>query len=567
VSFVSWSTATVALGVLAITAMLFALQRLRVQRRRLGLAAAPLWSQAARAAPPRVLGGPFRRPLSFLLALVIALVLWLAASRPEPTAPPVGGVHLFYLDASALMTGGGAFARARTDLARQVAAVPPRARRVVLGDLSGTTLLEAGEDVALLPARLDGVRPGIYPSAFSRWMAQRDLATPATVHYFGHRAVFDAAARAHGDVRLVPGFLVDPVAVNRGIVELGVSPAASGAWDRADVLVTVTDSTARAPKADDLRLRLGDAAAVPARVEATGDGRFVLRDVPATGEVLEVALRHGDNFTVDDQATIRIPDRRPVRVAIGTGVPATIERALRLDPAFRIVAPAAAQVVVRVAGASGDRLPSLILTDPVAEPATFVVTSPADEGDVALADRMDALGLRGIDAAVLADDLGRTVALREGTPSAVRSVHAWRSLFDERTAFARSPALPLFVSQTLRWLAVPMPWIPYAKAGAPIVDQSALYGLAEDPGLRGQGLGDDVYLSEAGRMEIAGREVRVALADRETSRMAAARSTAASPTRDTPGVDLIDLLFPGLLLLAFALLALEWRLFQRGWMP
>ncbi len=567
VSFASWSAIVVASGALAIAALLFVLQRLRVQRRRVALAAAPLWSQAARAAPPRMLGGRFRRPLPFLLALAIALALWLAASRPESTAPPVGGVHLFYIDASALMTTDGAFAGARADLVRQVAAVPPRARRVLLGDPSATTLLAVGEDRALLPARLDGVRPGLYPSAFARWLAQRDPATPVTIHYFGHRAVFDAARRAHGGVRLVPGFLADPVAANRGIVELGVSPAASGAWDRADVFVAIMDSTARVPRSDDLRLRLDDALLSPARIETVGDGRFVVRDLPSTGKALEVALQRGDDFTADDHATILIPDRRPVRVAIGAGVPATIERVLRLDPAFRIVAPEAAQVAVRVAGTSGDRLPSLILTDPAAEPATFVVTSPADEGDVALADRMDALGLRGMDAAVLADDLGRSVALREGTPTTVRSVSAWRSMFDERTAFARSPTLPLFVSQTLRWLARPTPWVPYVKAGEPLIDQSALYGLADDPALRAQGLGDGVYLPEAGRMAIAGREVRVALADRETSRLAAARPAEASHVADLPGNGLIDRLFPALLLLAFALLAFEWRLFQRGWMP
>ncbi|MBD8678388.1 hypothetical protein [Sphingomonas sp. CFBP 13720] len=567
VNFASWSAAVVASGALVIAALLFVLQRLRVQRRRVALAAAPLWSQAARAAPPRVLGGRFRRPLSFVLALAIALALWLAASRPESTAPPAGGVHLFYLDASALMTGDGAFARARTDLVRQASAVPPRARRVVLGDPSATTLLAAGEDGALLPARLDGVRPGLYPSAFARWLAQRDPATPVTIHYFGHRAVFDAARRANGRVRLVPGFLADPVAANRGIVELGVSPAASGAWDRADVFVAITDSAARAPRPDDLRLRLGDAALSPARIEAAGDGRFVVRDVPATGKALEVALQRGDDFTADDRASILIPDLRPVRVAIGAGVPATIERVLRLDPAFRIVTADAAQVVVRLAGTPGDRLPSLILTDPVAEPATFVVTSPAGDGDVALADRMDSLGLRGIDAGVLADDLGRSVALREGTPTTVRSVSAWRSLFDGRTAFARSSTLPLFVSQTLRWLARPTPWVPYAKAGEPLVDQSALDGLADDPALREQGLGDGVYLPEAGRTVIAGREVRVALADRETSRLAAARPAAASPVADVSSGSLIDLLFPALLLVAFTLLAFEWRLFQRGWMP
>ncbi|KQN90800.1 hypothetical protein ASE90_17095 [Sphingomonas sp. Leaf67] len=555
VSFAAWSVPVVVVGALAIAALLYALQRLRVHRRRVALAAAPLWLQAARAAPPRVLGGPFRRPLAFLLALAIALALWLAASRPEPVGAPAAGVHLFYLDPSALMTGGGSFAQARAALTREAAAVPARARTVYLGDADGTLLLAPGEDGALLPARLGDVRPGLYPSTFARWLATRDRGAPVTVHYFGHRAVFDAAVRPGGDVRVVPGFLADPVANNRGIVELGVSPAASGAWDRADVLVTLSDAALGA-----------DALRMPGRVDALGGGRFVVRDVPATGQTLTVALRQGDGFAADDRASILIPDRRPVRVAIGAGVPATIARAVRIDPAFRIVALGAAQVVIRTADASAPALPSLVLTDPAREAATFVVTTPPGEGDVALADRLDALGLRGIDAAGVADDLGRPVALREGVPAAARSVAAWRTLFAEQTGFARSPALPLFVSQTLRWLAAPTPWVPYAKAGARLPDQSALYGLAGDPALRSQSLGDGVYLSSAGPAKVAGRDVQVALADRETSRLASARPAAASPV-DGAGGSVPDLLFPVLLLFAAVLLACEWRLFQRGWMP
>ncbi len=569
VSFVAWSTAAVVAGAIAIAALLALLQRLRVQRRRVMVAALPLWSQVARAMPPRVTGGRFRRPLSYLLALAIALALWLAASRPEPVAPPQGGVHVFYLDASALMTGGDAFAQARAALERQVAGVAPRARSVVLGDGAGTMLLAPGEDAALLPARLAGVRPALRPaSGFARWLAGVDRATPATIRYFGHRAPFDAVPRPGGAVRLAAGFLAAPVAVNRGIVALGVSPAASGSWGRADVLVTLWDSRGDgASGADALRWTLGGAAWVPARVDAAGGGRLIARDVPATGATLGVALRDGDGFAADDRASIVIPDRRPIGVAIGAGVPASIIRAVRLDPAFRIVAADAAQVAVDTGGAGAGRLPALVLTDPAREPATFVVAAPAGEGDVALAERLDSLGLRRIDAAGLADALGRPVALREGAPGAARMVGAWAPMFADRSAFARSPALPLFVSQTLRWLAGPAPWTPYAKAGASLPDQSALYGLSDDPALRAEGLGESVHLPQAGETMVAGRRIAVALSDPETSRMAAARSGRAPGVAPVSPGGAADLLIPALLLLAALLLAGEWRLYHRGWMP
>lgn len=566
VTFAAWSAAVVAAGALAVAALLFALQRLRIQRRRVAMAATPLWSQVARDAPPRVLGGRFRRPIAYLLALAIALALWLAASRPEPSATPTAGVQALYLDTSALMTGGTRMADAQAALIRAVAAAPVRARTVYLGDAAATILLAPGEDGALLPARLSAVRAGLRPSTFARWLGGLDPRAVVIVRYFGARAVFDAAPRPGGAVQVVPGYLTQPVADNRGIVDLGVSPAASGAADRADALVTLFDGRSRALGTDDVRVRLGGDDWAPPRVDAASGGRFILRDVPAAGQVLEVALRRGDAFAADDAAAIVVPDRRPVRVAIGAGVPDTIRRAVQLDPALRIVAAEAAQVAIRRADAPAGRLPALLLTDPTREAATFVVTTPAGEDQTTLADRLDALGLRGLDAVGLADALGRPVAVRQGAPATVRSVAVWRQVFDARSGFARSATLPLFVSQTLRWLAAPAPWFPYAKAGERLPDQSALYGLADDPAVGAAGLGDGIYLADAGATTVAGRPVAVALIDRETSRLAAAAAregaTVAVPDGAYP-----DLLLPVLLLLAAGLLAVEWRLVQRGWMP
>ncbi len=567
--FANWSASTVALGALAIAAILYALQRLRAQRRVVRIASVPLWSQAARAVPPRVLGGRFRRPLAYLLALLIALALWLAASRPEPTATPDGRFHHFVLDASALMTQGDAFARARAALTTQLAAVRPRDRDVYLDD--GTLLLAAGEDGALLPGRLTGMGAVPRPSGFRDWLSRSPAEWrrgPVAVHYFGHRAVFESVRRPDAPIRLTAGLLVDPVARNHGIVGLGVSPAASGAWGRADVLIALWDSGDPAPSLDRVRLRLAGRTLVPAAVEASGGGRYMLRDVPAEGQSLDVAWRDGDGFAADDSATIHIPDRRAVAVAVGPGVPATIMRVLRLDPAFRIVAADAAQIVIRTANdrTTGGSRPALVLTDPSVEAATFVVTTPDDGPDDALADRLDALGLRQIDAGSLADDLGRAVAVREGRAGGTRSVAVWRTVFSEQTAFARSPALPLFVSQSLRWLARPTPWIPYAKAGTMLLDQSGLYGLAVDPAQDARRFGDGIYLSRAGIVDIAGQRVAVSLTDANTSRLAAAVGPARAGAEPVQG-GYPDPWVAALLLAAAVLLALEWRLFQRGWMP
>lgn len=563
-TFAAWSPLVVGLGALAIALTLFALQRLRVQRRIVPLAGASLWLQAAREAPPRVLGGRFSRLPAYLLALVISLCLWLAASRPALDAAGDGRFHLFYLDASALMLPGDNFTDARNAMLADLARLPAADREVVLGDGHVGWLLAPGEDSALLLGRLGSNAAAATPSRFAAWLegAATGRAGPVTVHYYGARGPYAGIAAGRGDVRVSAGYLAAPLPGNHGIVALGVSPAASGAWDRADVLVTLSDGKTT-PQLDAVRLTMGDRDLATDTADAAGGGRFVLRDVPATGERLTVAWRGGDGFPADDRAAILLPDRRPVRVAIGADVPATLARAIRLDPAFRTVAPGAAQVIVGNAPATvqAPRVPTLTLTSPDTQPATFLFTDIDRLDSGVLPARLDQLGLGQLDAGGLADELGRAVSVGVAT-GPTRRVAVWRQIFTADSGFARSAALPLFVSQSLRWLARPDPWIPYAGAGDLLVDQSALYGLSDDPTLAKRRLNDAIYLPQAGEMRIGDRALTVALADEATTRLAAAPSpvaAVATPSRRYP-----DLPLAMLLIVAAVLLAVEWRLFQRG---
>lgn len=559
----------VGVGAVVLTAILFALQRLRVRERIVAVAGASLWLQAARATPPRMLTERFRRWLAFLLALAIVLLLWLGAARPERTDAPGERVQVFYLDAAAPMLSGGAWADAKRALIADVAAVPARRRTVILGDADGATLLEPGEPVALLARRLDGTAAAARPSAFARWargFAARDASgRDVALRYYGSAAAL-AAARAGlpAGLLLSPGYVVPAVPDNRGIVALGASPAASGAWNRADVRITVAAADGAAVDPAAVRVTHADDGIAAERLVPLGDGRFVVRDVPADGAAFTVALS-GDGFPADDRATLTMPVRRPVRVALAPVVPDTLRAVVRADTGLALVAAGNADVVIRRAGDGfgGDK-PALILTDPATQGDSFVfATDDADER-VALSEGLDRLGLAELDAARLADDLRRPVAVGFA-PAKQRTIGVWAGVFAPGSSFAGSRAMPLFVAQGLRWLAGPSPWIPFARADAPLIDQSARYGLAPDPAMARETLNGEMIAGATAPYRPGGRTLAVSLLDRDTT-IAAARP--APPVVALPGgTGGIDPLFAAAMLLAASLLAIEWIAYRRGAMP
>ncbi|MHA4875138.1 hypothetical protein, partial [Enterococcus faecium] len=82
-----------------------------------------------------------------------------------------------------------------------------------------------------------------------------------------------------------------------------------------------------------------------------------------------------------------------------------------------------------------------------------------------------------VDAGALADALHRPIGV-DVRDAPRRSVSVWSALFGRGMPFAGSAAMPAFVTQSLHWLGGAGGWRPYAKAGAPLPDQSTLYGLS-----------------------------------------------------------------------------------------
>lgn len=555
-------------GAIGLAGLVFALQVLKARQKRVRIAAAGLWAHAARSAPLRVFRQRFQRWLAYLLILAIALLLWFAGARPERAPDPDGLRHVFYLDASAGLTARDDFARASRALLADVRATDPAQREVYLGDATATPLLRPGENVALLARRLETTAARPRPSEFARFLATRrrfsePRAKGPIVHYYGNWAAAGAALPAESET-LVYGYLAPPVADNRGIVALGARPAGSGAADRADILVEAVDAGDRPVAAQDIAFTL-DGAPVAARA-ATGEaGGLILRDVPASGGVFEARLTRGDAFAADDRASLRLPDRRRLRVALSPATPVPLRRAIGVDAGLEITDPETAQVAVRLAGeAFAPRLPALELA-PTRDHPAFFLTRSTDEADGDLSADAAALGLDGLDVAALARTANRSVAVESGR-GPVRGLAIWSLLFEEGRGFTSSADFPVFVGRAVRWVADPEPWIPFAAAGTDLIDQAHLYGFAADRRIASRAVNGDLHLGPAGEMRIGDLPVRIALTDRDV--------TLGAGQPIPPGVELsrrrgsaVDLPFLLLVALAGVLLLFEWRLHGRGWMP
>ncbi|PVX29343.1 hypothetical protein [Sphingomonas pokkalii] len=552
-SFATFGLAGTIAGALALVALLYLLQRLRARRRVVHLPAAALWAQAMREAPARALGGRFRHWLAFALIVAIALALWLAAAHPQAAPAETGASRRFYLDNSALLAPAGELARAKRALLADVRATPAQRRAVFLGDAAGTRLLAPGESDSLLARRLDLVTAEARPSGFGAWLRRTGESGPGdTIRYYGGWPVLrDATPAAPRGTAVQPGYLARAVPDNRGIVALGATPARSGMAGRADILVAVAAARGESPSPSALRWTLDGKPFAPTSVENAGGGQYLVRNVAATGQVLQVTLAGNDGFPQDDAAALRLPDRTPLRVALLGGTPDVVRAAIAADGGLTIVPAASAQVAIGDAGATGSlALPALVFTDPARQGRAFAFAEPDNAAKGALADRLDELGLAQVDASAIADALGKPIGV-DITQGARRRVGVWRALFAPDSPFALDAAMPIFLAQSLRWLGNADGWRPYAKAGAPIPDQSRLYGLPDRAGAD--------LLGVATRIDAA----PVALTDRAVT-LAAADTSARPAVAPEGGALPADLPFVLLVLAAGLLLAAEWWLLQRG---
>jgi len=547
-------------GLLATAAVLYALQRLRVRHESRTVVTSLFWREATEETRARSLFERFRHPLAYAMALLCAGLMLLGAGRLDEDRDE-GLRHVLLLDASAGMARAVGettrFAQAQAALAAELAESPRDRSEVLWCGEHVRTLLAPGEDRALLGPRLAGRTPDLAPGTLDRALRSRARMEDGEgggrrFVLFGDAPVAPSTLAALGAGERVERAVLAPVIDGgMGITAMGVSEPASGRWGMVDLFIQTRGGST---SIFDLTLTLdGERFERGGVIGTDGDRRgFLISDVPAAGALLEARLdTDGEaadaDLVADDVASIRLPSRPPIRVAVDGLVPAfgaAVRAVLAADPAVELVEGAGEADVV-VGGASAGR-PSLRFPSSADQEEAILIGHDREvDSSVALASAVGELGLDRVDASALAESLGRPLAVG-ALPSDVRRVAIWSELMDpSRTSFLESRAFPVLVGRSIRWLAQVPDLTPYRAIGR--LEPTALDGAR----------------SSLAAMVTVDLDA-ASLLDPATTAPVTAGVSLAEPSPEGAGP---WRLYTWVLLLALAALSAEWALFQRGRMP
>ncbi|MSU22728.1 MAG: hypothetical protein EXS32_02780 [Opitutus sp.] len=575
-NFANLSAGWVVAGIAGLAALLYALQRLRVRHRQVTVVTTLFWRVAAEEAPARRFVERFRHPWAYALILLIVSLLWLAFAGPQLAQTDGGSFHVLVLDGSAGMAAGSRYQDAVAALKNQVRHLAADQRQVVWSGGGVRTLLNPGEHELLLEKRLAGLAPEAAPAGVENLLRQLGASSrpgrATDVVIFG-----DAPVRPES-LALSPNLSVAraPISTrqtgrNTGITALGVAEAESGAWDRVDVFVRVENDQKGAAAPDALRIDL-DGRDIPATelraVRGDAAKGFLLQDLPAAGGLLTVRLTAEDSLPLDNVARIRLPDKPKLKVQLSPSLDRVLRLVLAADPAIQIT-EAGAKVVIRKQGENvGASLPALEFVMSQGSRPAFLITHPAKLDSTAVFNQaVKAIGLKEIDAMSLAQTARRPVEVTVGTGPQWR-IEVWQELLSEEFNFTRSRAFPLFIANSVRWLADTRSGYPFVAAGRPLASETLEMG---DRVVDGQGrmldpLGVPFVPERAGeiKMENSARPLAVSLLDpASTVGLVGAASNLPQPG----SVGLATNPVTWLLVLALGLLGVEWYLYQTSRVP
>ena len=449
------SAAPFALGLAALAGLLFLLQRLRVRHRRVDVVTTLFWKEAQEEARARVLVRRFKHPWAWAFLVLIAGLLWLGFAGPRDEESTDRDVVVL-VDASAGMARSGALNGALEAVAQRLRTLPSASRSVVLCGARSRTLLAPGEDTLLFDVRRESAKAQACPASVVRSLhdivATRAADRPLEILLAGDAAIPVGALDALPDDVTVRR-LVSPKSDargNRGITALGVTAAASGAWDHVDILCEVRHVGMTGETRISATLGGRTLAFTAARTVDGNRERLLLADLPARGEVLALTIADGGDLALDDTAGVVLPNRPRIRVAVDASLRDRLGPVLESDPAL-VVTDGEVDCVIGTAAVTG--VPSLLFVDDDSQNDAILLRHEADlaSRDV-LMRSFDELGLEDVDAMEVAEAMGRAVSIG-AAPAADRSVSVWRSLLSDRFNFVQSRSFPLFVAKAIRWLA------------------------------------------------------------------------------------------------------------------
>lgn len=556
------------LGLGAIAAGLFALQRLRIRHREIEVPTLLFWQEAMEDAPARVLVERFRHPLAYLLVLALAGGMWLAFGAPGRSKPADGPRYALLIDASACMAAEGrieAAVQAATELAAEL---PSFQRSVIWCGAEPLTVLLPGEPAALLQHRLGGLAAEAAPESLSRALrihrAGLDPEVGGLAIVLGDAALADAPASP--PELLAGGMLRWPLeglepGANSGVVALGITPAESGDPTAVDLLVATRG--AAGPPFVELG---GEALHSPVVGEVAGRKLYLYTDVPALGETVRASMPGAagstDSIALDDTASRVLPVLRALRVAVDPALDArlraSLDAVLAADRGV-LVTGSDPDVALRASSAFAGDLPALelVASGSQVEPILIGHDAGLDSAAVA-AELVPLLGLDRFDAQALATALGAPLAVG-ARPADHRTLQLWSDLLDPAGAdLASSRAFPALVARGLRWLS--------DRPGFP-AEMAAGRPLAGNPDLRFADGGPLFSFGAAPVPPVAGS---LSGPGGEPQPVALLADLAVERAAKQPDADLASASSTPLSLLILALLALlglEWALVRTGRMP
>ena len=575
-SFANLSAGWVLAGLAALAALLYALQRLRVRHRQVTVVTTLFWRVAAEEAPARTFVERFRHPWAYALILLIVSLLWLAFAGPETARTKGGTFHVLVLDGSAGMAAGTRFKDAVAALRKHAGRLSADQRQVVWSGAGVRTLLNPGEHELLLEKRLAGLAPEAAPAGVENLV--RQLATASRPGRATDVVVFGDAPLRPEALALTPNLKVaraplgpPATARNAGITTLGVTEAASGTWDRVDVFVRVEHEQKTAVAASALQIDV-DGREVPATelrpVQGDATRGFLLPNLPAAGGLLTVRLAAEDALALDNTARIRLPEKLRLKVQLSASLDRALRSVLAADPAIQLT-DAGAQVAIRRAGETiGAGLPALEFVPAQGTRPAFRIMHPEklDSTEV-FTHAVNAIGLKEIDAMSLAESARRPIEVSIATGPQWR-IEVWQELLSGDFNFVQSRAFPLFVANSLRWLAGVRGGYPFVAAGQPLTSETLGLG---DRVLDGSGraldpLGVAFVPAQAGDVKLENHPRPLAVSLLDPASTSGATGAASDLTVQGPSA-LSTSPVVWLLLAALVLLILEWYFYQTSRVP
>ena len=570
-TFFNLSPLWIVSGIAGLAGVLYLLHQLRVRYTEIQVPTILFWSEAVREAPARVFRERFRHLWSYLLVLLICILLWLGFAGPELDDDSAGEFQVLALDGTAFASVDEDFDEAKSRLLTDLEAIPLQNREVFLLGSHNIKLLAAGERVQLLESRLEQVQPeatrGQVDEFLRLLVLNRDRESGLNVTIYGRVPVSEQSVESLPSwVRVQRDSALGEAPPNYGIVALGVGEAISMRWDHVDVFLRVHSTEGDLVGKETLDIRKLDGAPLDVRIEDLGENQFALRDLLADGSTLEVSLVNEDGLLVDNIARLKIPEKNAIKVLVDENVDESIRAVIGADPGLAIVSEQADVVVTADTDGFPD-LPSFRLADPQQQVNAFEIGYVGEEdSERLLTQSVRALGLDQIDGVGIATAMQREIGVlvRE---TEQRSISVWADLMDERFNFVDSRSFPLFVSNAIGWLSDEKPWFAYLASGVPVdaqwmnpnfggtIDSSSnLAGVDYSPPRTGIHILED------------GQEFQVSLLSSDVTNLAQGTALMPSTGTGTTPRDFFSLI-SWLILLALALLVVEWYLYQKGYIP